>query len=98
MKAGTGLVAKIFLIMLLLAIVSIAFVGKKKAPASVSQKPQEAVARDPKCSIKKQDGSLDPRDCDLVEICKDHRFYKGELAKAMASGTARDLEKAIIDV
>lgn len=95
---GTGLIAKIFVGLLLLGIVSVAFMGKKRAPASASQKPQEVVARDSNCSIKKRDGTLDARECDLVEICKDHRFFKKELARAMAVGTASDREKALVEV
>ena len=40
------------------------------------------------CKITKKDGTLDQRECDLEELCKDWVFYRRRAAESVNDGNA----------
>ena len=54
--------------------------------APVEKKPEKVLP--PECKVAKKDGTLDPRECDLEELCKDWVFYRRKAVEYSADGNA----------
>lgn len=60
--------------------------AKPHAPSvTVTAKPAEKVLP-PECTVTKKDGTLDQRECDLEELCKDWVFYRRKAVEASGDG------------
>lgn len=62
------------------------------APAPVTAKEAKVLA--PECKVTKKDGTLDARECDLEELCKDWVFYRGKTLKYSSEGEQSKLADA----
>lgn len=58
---------------------------------------ENAVLR-PECQVKKANGEMDPRACDLVELCKDRTFYEKKVSEAKTADELVEARGALGDV
>jgi hypothetical protein len=56
---------------------------------------QEAASSDWRCNIRKASGILDERKCDLVELCKDAKFYNEKVNSENASGEMANAAQSV---
>ena len=61
-------------------------------PVLVEKKVAKVLAAE--CKVAKKDGTLDERECDLEELCKDWVFYRGKTLKHSREGEQSKLSEA----
>ena len=95
-KKTKGGIGKLLLIVFVIGLVAMILPKQDKA-TPVASAPPKAQAKSPplkkaekvlpeECKITKKDGTLDARECDLEELCKDWVFYKRKAVEYSSEG------------
>jgi len=96
-KKAKGGIGKWLLIIFAIGLVANVLSTKDNATTATAKPPVQAApvaAKKPEkvlpaeCKITKKDGTLDQRECDLEELCKDWVFYRRRAAESVNDGNA----------
>ena len=96
-KKAKGGIGKWLLIVFAIGLVAMVLPKKDKATTATVKPPVQAApvaAKKPEkvlpaeCKVTKKDGTLDQRECDLEELCKDWVFYRRRAIESANDGNA----------
>lgn len=63
--------------------------------ASYNSQPVAEKETRPECLVRKANGQLDPRECDLVELCADKKFYQRKVYEAETVDEMYEAQKSL---
>lgn len=100
-KKSKGGIGKWLLIFFAIGLVA-TVLPKREGASTASAPPKKVEAKatpakkelPPECTVRKKDGTLDPRECDLEELCKDWIYYRRKAWEYAQKGNRDSLAEA----